>query len=271
MEISGFQNTLGWHEACGMWETVLAWLSILICQSHILRGQTLTPAAIKESVKSSRNQMDGSESQLIRHRGDKSTKTTVKGRLHNADLLYHRQLELVGPLHATYSKHWPFPSFMLCLSTQTPLSLVCGGLIWQACFVRHMWFDTMSLGLVRFSSNDRLVPRNCLSIDCRHNSACLFLTEAQMPYEGAVNKLSVYPSKPRFRYSAQLCWAATGRMTAAPSVINFWFLCTQTPFCTSLPSHVSIQKANLCFHFSTLETQYGFFYFIFWCTERVCV
>jgi len=53
----------------------------------------------------------------------------------------------------------------------------------------------MSLGLVRFRGNDRLVSRNCLSIDCRHNSACLFLTEAQMPHEGAVNKLSVYPSQ----------------------------------------------------------------------------
>lgn len=104
-------------------------------------------------------------------------------------------LRQVCLLHATYSKHWPFPCFMICLSTQALCSLVCNGFIWQACFVRHMWFDTMSLGLVRFSGNDRLVPRNCLSIDCRHNSACLFLTEARMPYEGAVNKLSVYPSK----------------------------------------------------------------------------
>lgn len=84
---------------------------------------------------------------------------------------------------------------MLCLSIQALRSSVCNRLIWQACFVRPMWFDTMSLGLVRFSSNDRLVLRNCLSIDCRHNSARLFSTEAQLPFEGTMNKLSVYSSK----------------------------------------------------------------------------
>lgn len=84
---------------------------------------------------------------------------------------------------------------MLCLSIQALRSSVCNRLIWQACFVRPMWFDTMSLGLVRFSGNDRLVLRNCLSIDCRHNSACLFSTEAQLPLEGTMNTLSVYSSK----------------------------------------------------------------------------